>query len=339
MTRKLVPAVTKKFVGAHVSIAGGLWEAVEQTAALDASAFALFLGSQRTWWRSRPISKEESDRFKRAMKFHSIRPEMVLPHGSYLINLGSHEADKLKNSRELMLDEMKRSASLGLKMVNIHPGSTRGKISVEDCCKLIAESINYIHSKTTKECPDVSVILENTAGQGNTMGRSFKELSRMIELVEDKTRVGICIDTCHLFAAGGGDEGLTDERDASNAWIGFEKSMERFEAHGLLKYLRGMHLNDSKVPFGEKKDRHESLGAGHIGWKTFEFVMRDPRFDNIPLILETPTSHLGPIGRQVADIDSNASSKTKTKTVSVPQAYLHELEELKGFASSKSPKT
>jgi len=149
---------SRKFVGAHVSISGGFWEAVEQTAALGASAFALFLGSQRTWSRPKPISKEESERFKKAMKFFAIRPEMVLPHGSYLINLGSHEEDKLRNSRELLMDEMRRSATLGLKMVNVHPGSTRGKISVDDCCKTIAESINHVHSKTQKQVEEYSLI-------------------------------------------------------------------------------------------------------------------------------------------------------------------------------------
>jgi deoxyribonuclease-4 len=207
------------------------------------------------------------------MEKYGFRPEYVLPHAGYLINIGNPDADKRKTSYDALVDELTRCSQLGLFSLNIHPGSHLGGVSEEECLRIIAEQIN----RALDETRGVSVVLENTAGQGTNMGYRFEQLATIIDYVEDKSRIGICLDTCH--ALGAGYEIRTPE--------GYESVMQELDRVVDLKYLRGMHLNDAKIDLGSRKDRHQSLGKGTLGLEPFRFIMNDPRLDEIPLILET----------------------------------------------------
>ncbi|MGF1768054.1 deoxyribonuclease IV [Enterovibrio makurazakiensis] len=261
-----------KYIGAHVSASGGVENAPINAAAIGANAFALFTKNQRQW-QAKPLDVEKVAAFKANCIKHGFLPEAVLPHDSYLINLGAPEADKLEKSRAAFVDEMERCQMLGLPLLNFHPGSHLKKISEAACLSLIAESINLAHQAV----PNVVAVIENTAGQGTNMGWSFEQLASIIEQVENKARVGVCIDTCHAFAAG------YDLRTHTAA----EQSFAEFERIVGFNYLRAMHLNDSKTPLGGRVDRHQALGEGEIGLPCFEVIMQDDRFDGIPLILET----------------------------------------------------
>lgn len=260
-------------LGAHVSAAGRPSAAVENAASIGATAFALFVKNQRRW-QSPDLKEEDVRDFKEACTRLNFPPEAILPHGSYLVNLGCPDEDLRKKSFDGFVDELRRCNELGLKYLNIHPGSSRGEVAVDECCSTIAQSINAAH----KVVPNVTVVLENTAGGGSTIGRTFEELRMIIDSIEDQDRIAVCLDTCHLFASG------YDLRTKES----FSRVMDTFEKQIGLKYLRGMHLNDSKTPFDSKKDRHEFLGKGSIGLDCFRFIMNDSRFLNIPLILETP---------------------------------------------------
>jgi deoxyribonuclease IV len=268
-----------KFVGAHVSAAGGVENAPLNAQKIGAKAFALFTKNQRQW-KAKPLSPENIDLFKENCAAAGFEPEHILPHDSYLINLGHPEAAGLEKSRAAFLDEMQRCEQLGLKYLNFHPGSHLKKIDPDDCLVRIAESINLALAKTS----GVTAVIENTAGQGTNMGHTFEQLAAIIEAVEDKTRVGICLDTCHTYSAG------YDIKTPG----GFEQVLTGFENVVGLRYLRAMHLNDSKKDHGSRVDRHSSLGKGTLGIAPFKFIMNDPRFDTIPLILETPADALWP---------------------------------------------
>ncbi|MBV7299981.1 deoxyribonuclease IV [Enterovibrio paralichthyis] len=261
-----------KYIGAHVSASGGVENAPINAAAIGANAFALFTKNQRQW-QAKPLEASNVAAFKANCQKHGFVPEAILPHDSYLINLGAPEEDKLEKSRNAFIDEMERCQTLGLPLLNFHPGSHLKKISVEACLSLIAESINLAHQAV----PGVVAVIENTAGQGTNLGWSFEQLAAIIAQVEDKSRVGVCIDTCHAFAAG------YDLRTHSAA----EATFAEFEKTVGFQYLRGMHLNDSKSTFGSRVDRHHALGEGEIGLACFEVIMQDKRFDGIPLVLET----------------------------------------------------
>lgn len=261
-----------KFIGAHVSASGGVENAPVNAAAIGANAFALFTKNQRQW-QAKPLETKNVAAFKANCQKHGFVPEAVLPHDSYLINLGAPEEEKLEKSRAAFIDEMERCQTLGLPLLNFHPGSHLKKISEEACLSLIAESINLAHQAV----PEVVAVIENTAGQGTNLGWSFEQLAAIISQVEDKSRVGVCIDTCHAFAAG---YDLRTHRAA-------EVTFAEFDATVGFQYLRGMHLNDSKTPFGSRVDRHQALGEGEIGLPCFEVIMQDNRFNGIPLILET----------------------------------------------------
>lgn len=266
-----------KYIGAHVSASGGVENAPVNAHEIGANAFALFTKNQRQWV-SKPLSEESIQLFKENCTKYNLQPEYILPHDSYLINLGHPEPEGLEKSRASFLDEMQRCEQLGLKLLNFHPGSHLNKISVEDCLSLIAESINFVLEKTK----GVTAVIENTAGQGSNLGNEFWHLKYIIDRVEDKNRVGVCLDTCHTFTAGydlvGDYEGVFKEFDEV---VGFQ-------------YLRAMHLNDSKKELGSRVDRHDSIGKGFIGFPFFEKLMRDPRFDNMPLVLETIDETLWP---------------------------------------------
>ena len=262
-----------KYIGAHVSASGGVQHAPENARAIGATAFALFTKNQRQW-TARPFAASEIDAFRRACDECGYAPAQILPHDSYLINLGHPEAAALEKSREAFYDEMKRCEQLGLDRLNFHPGSHLRQIAAEESLDRIAESINRALDRTR----GVTAVIENTAGQGSNLGFSFHQLRYLIDRVEDKSRVGVCIDTCHAFAAG---YDLSSEAACERTFA------ELDEVVGL-RYLRGMHLNDAMKPLGSRVDRHAPLGDGAIGWACFRYIARDSRFDGIPLILETP---------------------------------------------------
>ena len=262
-----------KYIGAHVSASGGVENAPENAHLIGATAFALFTKNQRQWVAP-PLSEKSIVLFKKRCQAYGYTLQQILPHDSYLINLGHPQNEGLEKSRAAFLDEMQRCEQLGLDRLNFHPGSHLKEISVEACLDRIAESINRALDKTQ----GVTAVIENTAGQGSNVGFRFEHLAHIIDKVEDKSRVGICIDTCHALA--GGYDLITAE--------GFEKTFAALDAIVGLHYLRGMHINDSKKGLDSHVDRHEVLGEGTLGIGLFERIMADPRFDNIPLILETP---------------------------------------------------
>lgn len=262
-----------KYIGAHVSASGGVENAPLNAHQIGATAFGLFTKNQRQWV-AKPLTQESIDRFKANCAELGYQPHQILPHDSYLINLGHPEREALQKSREAFLDEMQRCEQLGLDRLNFHPGSHLNQISEEGCLSLIAESINLALEKTT----GVIAVIENTAGQGSNLGYSFGQLKRIIDQVDDKNRVGVCIDTCHAYSAG------YDLKTRA----GFENVFSEFDRIVGFNFLKGMHLNDSKKELGSKVDRHDVLGAGTLGLEVFECIMNDSRFDGIPLILETP---------------------------------------------------
>ena len=262
-----------KYFGAHVSASGGADNAPANAHAIGATAFALFTKNQRQWV-AKPLTAGEIDAFRKACDTYGYRPEQILPHDSYLINLGHPEKEALEKSRAAFLDEMQRCELLGLDRLNFHPGSHLQKITEEESLDRIAESINIALDKTH----GVTAVIENTAGQGSNLGFRFEHLRYLIDRVEDKSRVGVCIDTCHAFAAG------YDLRTAEACDATFAE-LDRVVGFG---YLKGMHLNDAMKILGSRVDRHMPLGEGMIGMECFRYIARDERFDGIPLILETP---------------------------------------------------
>lgn len=262
-----------KYIGAHVSASGGVENAPLNAQAIGAKAFALFTKNQRQWV-AEPLSVKSISLFKERCAEFGFAPSQILPHDSYLINLGHPEMDALEKSRAAFLDEMQRCEQLGLDRLNFHPGSHLKAISVEECCRRVSESINRVLDKTQ----GVIAVIENTAGQGSNIGNTFEELALMIDGVEDKSRVGICIDTCHTYTAG---------YDISTR-EGYEQVFRRLDDIVGFNYLRGMHLNESKKALNSHVDRHDSLGDGLIGSQLFDMLMNDPRMEGIPLILETP---------------------------------------------------
>ncbi len=268
-----------KYVGAHVSASGGVENAPLNAKAIGAKAFALFSKNQRQWL-AKPLTEKNIQGFKNNLAKAGIAAEHVLPHDSYLINLGHPEAEPLQKSRTAFIDEMQRCDQLGLKLLNFHPGSHLKKISEQASLDLVAESINIALQQTS----NVIAVIENTAGQGTNLGYSFEHLAHIIDKVEDKSRVGVCLDTCHSFTAG------YDLRSTEAC----DKTFADFETIVGFKYLRGMHLNDSKPDLGARVDRHESLGKGKIGLECFRYIMNDARFDDIPMVLETVNPDIWP---------------------------------------------
>ncbi|KAK9761386.1 DNA-(apurinic or apyrimidinic site) lyase [Basidiobolus ranarum] len=265
----------KKLVGAHVSAAKGVYNSIYNAHQIGGQAFALFLKSQRKW-NSPEYTEEQISTFHKALKNFTYSSNQILPHGSYLVNLGNPDGDKRDLSYKAFLDDLKRCEQLGLKLYNFHPGSTIGKCTSAESIHFIADGINKAHQETKS----VVCVLENMAGSGNVIGSKFEELRSIIDLVKDKARVGVCLDTCHAFAAG------YDLRTKET----YKQVMDEFEKVVGFKYLRGLHLNDSKTELGSKKDRHELIGKGYIGLDAFKFIMNDVRLDGIPMVLETPFS-------------------------------------------------
>lgn len=262
-----------KYIGAHVSASGGVDNAPRNAAEIGATAFALFTKNQRQW-AAPPLSEQQIEAFRAECERLGYTAAQILPHDSYLINLGHPEEEPLEKSRASFLHEMQRCEQLGLDRLNFHPGSHLKKISEEESLRLVAESINIALDKTS----GVTAVIENTAGQGSNLGYAFWHLAYIIDRVEDKSRVGVCLDTCHSFAAG---YDLSTEKGCDEVFAEFEREVG-------FQYLRGMHLNDAMKPLGSRVDRHSPLGEGYLGITPFRYIMQDSRFDNIPLILETP---------------------------------------------------
>ncbi len=262
-----------KYIGAHVKTQGGVENAPLNAESIEATAFALFTKNQRQWV-AKPLSEENIRNFRENCKDRGFEPSRILPHDSYLINLGNPDPAALEKSRAAFLDEMQRCEQLGLEMLNFHPGSHLNQISEEESMDLIAASINQVLEKTT----GVTAVIENTAGQGTNLGHTFEQIRYIIDRVEDQSRVGVCIDTCHAFTAG------YDLKSRK----GFEKTFREFDRVIGPGYLKGMHLNDSKKELGSRVDRHEQIGKGVLGIQPFKWIMADSRFDGIPLVLETP---------------------------------------------------
>lgn len=262
-----------KYFGAHVSAAGGVENAPLNARKIGAGAFALFTKNQRQWVAA-PLTPAQIDNFRANCAENGYKPFQILPHDSYLINLGHPDAAGLQKSRQAFGDEMKRCELLGLDRLNFHPGSSLKEISDEACLALIADSINLALEATS----GVTAVIENTAGQGSNLGWRFEHLAYIIDRVQDKSRVGICIDTCHAYSAG------YDLRTAAACQATFAE-LDRVVG---LKYLKGMHLNDDLKAQGSRVDRHAPLGEGTLGIETFKYIAADPRFDDMPLILETP---------------------------------------------------
>ena len=262
-----------KYFGAHVSASGGVENAIKNAKDIGATAFALFTKNQRQWIAPE-LTQKQIELFRTMMAEAGYAAAQILPHDSYLINLGHPDADGLEKSRESFFEEMRRCELLGLDRLNFHPGSHLKRISEEGSLDRIAESINMALERSK----GVTAVLENTAGQGSNLGFRFEHLAYIIDKVEDKSRVGVCLDTCHTFAAG---YDLRTQEALDATFAEFDKVVG-------FGYLRGMHLNDAMRPLGSRIDRHSPLGDGEIGWECFRYIASDPRFDNIPLILETP---------------------------------------------------
>ncbi len=261
-----------KYIGAHVSAAGGPHNAPKNASEIDANAFALFTRNQRSW-RSKPLLDDHIAQFKKNCLDANIDLRHILPHASYLINIGCPRENTRNQSIEGLTDELRRAEQLGLHYVNFHPGAHLKMIEKEQCFDLIAEAMTQILGETEY----ASLVIENTAGQGSHVGYCFEDIAAIIERVDNKSRVGVCLDTCHLFASG---YDIRSERD-------WNDTMEQFDRIVGLRYLKGMHLNDSKCELRSRVDRHHSIGEGHIGREPFRHLMRDKRLDDMPLILET----------------------------------------------------
>lgn len=268
-----------KLIGAHVSVENGVSNAPLNAKAIGARSFALFTRNPSRWV-SKAISDKEAEAFVQNCRDCGFTPDMILPHDSYLINLGSPDAEKLEKSRTAFLDEMRRCEQLGLTMLNFHPGSHMREISENDCLDRIAESLNLILSQTS----GVKAVIENTAGQGSNLGYTFAQIARIISGVDDKSRVGVCIDTCHAHAAG---YDMTTPEAYSRTW-------DEFDSQIGFGYLCGMHINDTAKALGSKVDRHAPIGQGILGEGFWRMLMQDSRMDNIPLILETTDVSLWP---------------------------------------------
>ena len=261
-----------KYVGAHVSASGGVFNAPINASAIGAKAYALFVKNQRQW-AAKDFDTKTLDKWFEEFEKCGIEAKHILPHDSYLINLGHPEEEKREKSLNGFIHEIQRCEILKLDRLNFHPGSHLRKITEDECLDRIALSLNQAIDATN----DIKMVIENTAGQGSNLGYKFEHLAHIIDKIEDKSRIGVCIDTCHMFTAG---YDIRTREAYDKTWNEFDEIVGR-------EYLMGMHLNDSKPELGSRVDRHDSLGVGKIGWDAFKFIMNDERMEDIPMVLET----------------------------------------------------
>ncbi|AIN47311.1 deoxyribonuclease IV [Candidatus Palibaumannia cicadellinicola] len=287
----------KKFIGAHVSATGGLNKAIIRAHALQATAFAMFTKNPRQW-KAAALTQNTIESFRATCAEYHYTKEQILPHNSYLINLSHPIKDEFEKSLAAFIDEMHRCEQLGLSLLNFHPGCHLQQINEYTSLTRIAESINVALEKTTS----ITAVIENTAGQGSHMGFSFEQLAEIIRQIDDKNRIGVCIDTCHAFAAG---YDLRTEQSCVATFNDFADTIG-------FKYLRGLHLNDAQRSCGSRVDRHQSLGEGKIGYTAFAWIMADKRFDGIPIILETINPALW--SQEIAWLKTMAASLDTTTT-------------------------
>ncbi|KII89165.1 hypothetical protein PLICRDRAFT_139470 [Plicaturopsis crispa FD-325 SS-3] len=310
-------------VGLHVTAKGGVENTIANAAALGANAFALFLKSQRKW-TSKPLDDDSISLFKARMKEFGYSPSHILPHGSYLINLGNPDVDKREKSYTCFLDDLQRCEQLGLELYNFHPGSTVGDTTSEHSITLIADSINRAH----RETKSVITVLENMAGSGNVVGSAFVDLANIIRQVEDKNRVAVCLDTCHMFAAVSDNCRMHRRRHLhlSRDMTSEQKrdGISDFDTQVGLAYLRGIHMNDSKTLLGSRKDRHENIGLGHLGISAFHHILMDPRMQNLPLILETPGFDTTDVAKKEIEVSNRLS---QTSAVDGHDQWVEEIRE------------
>ncbi|HET9926034.1 MAG TPA: deoxyribonuclease IV [Methylomirabilota bacterium] len=263
---------TRDLLGAHMSIAGGLHLALTRGRDVGCSVVQIFLKNQRQW-TARPYTDSEVREFRAAWKATGVR--VVFAHANYLINLATPVAAEWRRAVDVFHDELERAEALGLPFVVIHPGSHRAA-GLDEGIRRVARAIDVLHDRMRGE--RVRIVLENTAGGGATIGRSFEELAAVVGAVREPDRVGVCLDTCHLFAAG------YDIRTPD----GYETTIGRCRRLLGLRRVRAFHLNDAKQPLGSGLDRHEKIGRGHLGVEPFRRLMNDRRFARVPMALETP---------------------------------------------------
>ncbi len=287
-----------KWIGPHVSASGGVYNAPINARELEASAVGMFTKNQMQW-KAKPYTDKIIERFGEEMQNGGYRAEQVLPHATYLINLGSPDDTVREKSIAAITDELGRCEQLGLIYLNFHPGSSKGEIEHDVCLDRIADGMKQALAETST----AQLILENTAGAGSTKGRTIEELAAIMERLPDTSRVGICIDTCHAFAAG-------YEIHTPDGWNALMGDIDRIIGLG---YLRGLHLNDSKHPLGSNKDRHACIGRGSIGTEGFVHILTDSRIDDMPLILETPEPEIW--GDEVALLASIAGGSSVEEAI------------------------
>lgn len=268
MTRFSFPDAPGDLLGAHISTKGGLPTAFERAAAIEATAMAIFAKNSNQWV-NKPYTPELREEFTAK---RNVAP--VMTHASYLINLATTNDLFHRKAAAALIDELERAEQLGIHAVVLHPGAHMGA-GARAGLDQIARSLDAIHRATDLRAV---TLLETAAGQGSCVGCTFEELGRILDLVDDKSRVGVCIDTCHVFAAG------YDIRTRG----GYERMMDEVERFVGVENVGAFHLNDSKKPLGSRVDRHQHIGEGEIGLDAFAFLLNDPRFRRIPKVLETP---------------------------------------------------
>ena len=262
-----------RYIGAHVSISGGVDQAPMRGSGIGASALGIFSKNQRQW-KSPPLQEESIAAFKQNLKEAKISPDKIIVHDSYLINIANPEPEKRKKSIDALVDEAIRTDLLGLTYLNFHPGSGLKQLTEQETLDLIAEGVNEVIGRSQ----NVILLLESTAGQGSHVGYTFEQLAKVIENIDNQARVGVCLDTCHMFAAG------YDIRTEET----YNKTMHEFGSIVGFPFLKGLHVNDAKSEFESRVDRHDSIGKGNIGKAAFSFLMKDERLRNLPMVLETP---------------------------------------------------
>ncbi|KAF3010591.1 hypothetical protein E8E13_002098 [Curvularia kusanoi] len=281
-------ADTKLRIGAHVSVAGGVHNAIPNLLHIGANAFAMFMKNQRKW-DNPPMDPEHATLFINGCKDHNIEVgDCCLPHSSYLVNLAHPDAERKKQAYDCFQNDLVRCNKLGIRLYNFHPGNANATTR-EEGIKLIAENLNRAHADP--ETGSVITVLETMASLGNTIGGTFEDIAAIISHVEKKERVGVCLDTCHVFAAG------YDLRTPET----YAEVMKQFDDIIGLEYLMALHVNDSKAPLASYRDLHARIGTGYLGLRAFHNLVNDERLHGMPMVLETPVDSVDANGKKFED--------------------------------------